>query len=288
MFNKRAIQILDSVPVPDDYFKGASGRYVSPPREILLFTRRNESETMGEGVAMHARFVLCVCIETSGTLMVDGQLLPIKPGQGVLLYPFQQHSFSQFSDDHLFWLFVSFDLSDEKMPALMRGVPFTFTRRERVYLHRMIVAFDAYRKEQWPGAYPIASWLNLLLDALLQRAGGLSPPMEEQSFFDDRLRTVVRYIYAHLDQDLDVSDLAHEVHLSSSHLRRVFRETMGVSLGRFMLGARLNHAASLLQETQLSVSAIADACGFETLYAFSRAFKRGRGESPTQYRSRFR
>ena len=74
-------------------------------------------------------------------------------------------------------------------------------------------------------------------------------------------------------------------HLSPSHLRRVFREAMGVSFGQFMLQARINHAAALLHETRLSISEIAEASGFESLYAFSRAFKRSTGQAPTVFRA---
>ena len=121
MLTNRAMDRLRRLPEPEDYFSGASGWFAQPPREILLFTRRSESEAMAEGVSMHSRFVLCVCIETGGTIMVDGHLFPLDSGQGIVLYPFQQHSFSHFLEPEILWLFVTFELDEGEISGMSSG-----------------------------------------------------------------------------------------------------------------------------------------------------------------------
>jgi transcriptional regulator GlxA family with amidase domain len=57
-----------------------------------------------------------------------------------------------------------------------------------------------------------------------------------------------------------------------------------VSLGRYMRESRLSEAAQLLQSSGLNVSDIGERCGFESLYAFSRAFRKAYGIPPRTYR----
>jgi transcriptional regulator GlxA family with amidase domain len=82
-----------------------------------------------------------------------------------------------------------------------------------------------------------------------------------------------------------MAEVADAVHVSASHLRREFRARMGTSLGRFMAQARLNHAFSLLHSTTLPIGRIAELCGFDSIYAFSRAFHREKGCTPSSIRN---
>jgi AraC family transcriptional regulator of arabinose operon len=51
-----------------------------------------------------------------------------------------------------------------------------------------------------------------------------------------------------------------------------------------MRESRLSEAAKLLQNSELNVSEIGEKCGFESLYAFSRAFRKAYGIPPRAYR----
>jgi len=82
-------------------------------------------------------------------------------------------------------------------------------------------------------------------------------------------KTSNRYVREHLSQAVTISDIAGELGYSVSHLRAVFRDRLGVSLGRYMRESRLSEAAQLLQRSEFNVSEIGERCGFESLYAFS-------------------
>ncbi len=88
----------------------------------------------------------------------------------------------------------------------------------------------------------------------------------------------------HLGESVTISDIGREFGYSVSHLRAVFRDRLGVSLGRYMRESRLAEAAQLLQTSDFNVSEIGVRCGFESLYAFSRAFRKAYGSPPRSYR----
>jgi AraC-like DNA-binding protein len=81
-----------------------------------------------------------------------------------------------------------------------------------------------------------------------------------------------------------VADLAASVNVSVSLLDERFREVLGVPPIRYLTGWRMHVAQDLLASTDLGVASIARRVGYESEEAFSRAFKRGHGESPSVWR----
>lgn len=84
---------------------------------------------------------------------------------------------------------------------------------------------------------------------------------------------------------IDWESLAHDLHVSYSWLRHVFRQHTGFSLHQYQLQLRLNKAKSLLGSTVHTVKEISNIVGFECPYHFSHLFKRKIGRSPEAWRS---
>ncbi len=82
--------------------------------------------------------------------------------------------------------------------------------------------------------------------------------------------------------------LARAVHLSPSHLGRLFTEDIGISPMRYLTRLRAEWAAALLVETDLQVSIVAAQVGWHDPNLLARRFRAEFGLSPTQYRLRFR
>jgi two-component system response regulator YesN len=81
-----------------------------------------------------------------------------------------------------------------------------------------------------------------------------------------------------------IRDLALEIHLSPSHLQRLFKHETGVSMGEWLGEQRLQRAAQLLEKSYLSVKEIAHAVGYEHPSSFIRAFERRFTQAPARYR----
>ena len=97
------------------------------------------------------------------------------------------------------------------------------------------------------------------------------------------LEKINAYVRQHLKEAATIGDLAQELGYSVSHLRAVFRNQLGVSLGKYIRESRLSEAASLLQSTSKNVSEVVEECGFKSSFAFSRAFKKAYGVAPKAY-----
>lgn len=84
---------------------------------------------------------------------------------------------------------------------------------------------------------------------------------------------------------MDVAQTARAVGLGESRFREVFRAQVGLSPKQYQLNLRIARSKTLLAETKMSVSAVAEANGFDSIYAFSRQFRRSTGVSPLAYRT---
>lgn len=100
-----------------------------------------------------------------------------------------------------------------------------------------------------------------------------------------RLQRVHDYIEANLDQPLDIMQLSQLAHWSKYHFHRQFHAAFGVNVATLISQLRLKRAAyQLAYRPQLSVTNIALQSGYASNEAFSRAFQRLAGQSPSQFR----
>ena len=100
-----------------------------------------------------------------------------------------------------------------------------------------------------------------------------------------RMRAVLAHIDTHLDESLDVEQLAEVAAFSKYHFHRQFTLLFGMNVGRYVQLLRLKRAAhQLAYRDAARITDIALACGYEAPEAFTRAFRKQAGQSPTDFR----
>jgi AraC-like DNA-binding protein len=105
--------------------------------------------------------------------------------------------------------------------------------------------------------------------------GGLAPWQQ---------RAVVSYIEEHLVEPISLATLAGLVRPSAFYFCRAFKQSFGMPPHRFHSHRRIEHAKSLLAKSDWSVTRIASMLGFSDTSAFSTAFHKVSGQTPTSYR----
>uniref|UniRef100_A0AAU1ZRH6 DJ-1/PfpI family protein n=1 Tax=Streptomyces sp. NBC_00093 TaxID=2975649 RepID=A0AAU1ZRH6_9ACTN len=128
------------------------------------------------------------------------------------------------------------------------------------------------------------------LVVFLRRPGNqaqFSAQLTVQTAQREPLREVQHWISEHPDDDLSVESLAARARLSPRHFARAFRTETGMTPGRYVDRVRLEHARRLLEDTSDGIEGISRASGYGTPEAMRRAFVRGLGTAPAEYRRRF-
>lgn len=96
---------------------------------------------------------------------------------------------------------------------------------------------------------------------------------------------ILTFINEQFNQDISFDDLAKVTHLSKSHLMKVFKETLGISISEYINRRRVYEAKKLLITLHhLSVTEIAFTVGYKQLSHFSACFKKITGYSPEKFR----
>ena len=103
---------------------------------------------------------------------------------------------------------------------------------------------------------------------------------------EDLINEACCHLIDHMTETVDYNRLAKKLGVGYSTFRRIFKQQTGLAPSQYQLHLRLLKAEDLLRNTLMPVGEIADQLGFESLYYFSRIYKKKQGHSPTESRKR--
>lgn len=98
--------------------------------------------------------------------------------------------------------------------------------------------------------------------------------------------SIVDYIRSHYKKDIGISDISEHIGLSYSHVRKIFKDEIGMSIVDYINSMRIREARELLKKRELSVKNIAVSLGYNNDQSFERYFKKIVGMTPGEFRSR--
>ena len=108
--------------------------------------------------------------------------------------------------------------------------------------------------------------------------------MRRDNAISKPVREMCKYMQTHLHEQITLKDLAKLVTLSQVYICNIFKKEMGVSISAYCTNLRMDKAKELLKNTSMSVSAIAEAVGYQDARYFSKQFIRTVGIKPMDYR----
>ena len=115
-------------------------------------------------------------------------------------------------------------------------------------------------------------------------APGLTVGKPSLKLSQRKLGLAIEFIEANLSQDLTHSQLAAAVAMSPSHFAHAFRQATGLPPHRYVLNRRIEHAKTLLRQTELPITEIAQHVGCCSHSNFTALFHKATGVSPSHYR----
>jgi len=94
-----------------------------------------------------------------------------------------------------------------------------------------------------------------------------------------------KFIHQHSDDELSLTKVAKFSNISGNHLSEKFKKVAGINFVDYIACTRTEKARELLENSNLRISEIAFAVGFQSLSQFNRVFKKLTRKSPTQFRT---
>lgn len=106
----------------------------------------------------------------------------------------------------------------------------------------------------------------------------------KQIIRDERVKTAVDYIRQHINNRMEIRDLAAKAFLSVDHFIRIFRAETGETPISYIIRQKMERAEQLLVTTDMSVKEVASYLGYDETSYFIRLFRRKTSFTPVEYR----
>ncbi|UMB70680.1 AraC family transcriptional regulator [Mycobacterium paraterrae] len=136
-----------------------------------------------------------------------------------------------------------------------------------------------------PDSDPVSDGFFQTLGHLVFEALDHEAPLSLPTADNAIVAAAMEYTKTHLS-DVTAAEVSRAVAVSERTLRRQFDTEVGMSWRTYLLHARMLRAMALLVSPGGSVQKTASAVGFDSLSAFTRAFTKFCGETPSSYRQR--
>ena len=98
----------------------------------------------------------------------------------------------------------------------------------------------------------------------------------------DPLQNAILYINSHFSEELTLEQIAKNCYISVNQLCRIFKDTLGTTVMKYVIGKRISEAKKYLK-AGYNVSDAALMCGFRDYSHFIRTFTASAGISPGKY-----
>ncbi|MEV5029367.1 AraC family transcriptional regulator [Paenibacillus sp. LPE1-1-1.1] len=249
----------------------------------------------------HDGYEIYLCLRGTGSYIVENNLYPLHAGTltviapHVLHHPFSkpEQDFDRYvlsvSDSYLNRLDQACPDMEEGIGSLLTGgasgrhyfLPAPQFEQARLLLEELSASLASNLPFRELSVLRCMSELVLLMIRKHEEPHAQRETLSE----DERLiGDVVAYLAASYREELHIDDLLRKFPVSRSRLFRLFKETTGYSVKRFLNEYRLSKAKGLLIETSLPMIDIAGQTGFGDLSHFFHQFRTSTGMTPMSYR----
>lgn len=124
--------------------------------------------------------------------------------------------------------------------------------------------------------YPLGSYAEKQVNLLIH----------EKKITDEVVLQVLRIISTEYMHAITLNSLADRLHVSESHLCRIFSRKVGMNLIQFLNSFRINLAKTLMDDTEMKIGDIAKMIGFGNITYFGRLFRKLTSLTASEYKQR--
>lgn len=220
------------------------------------------------------------------TIRIDEQTHTIPANSAFVLYPGHREYFV-FADDcetiHS-WIHISLALVEEDMIRRLRHQPWPLPLSPAMQqlMHDALVL----RASAFP---TVKEMLRALAMQMCWRYIGEGEQLglrHDAVLAHSAVGQAQQFIYDHLSEQLTLTTIAEAVAISPAHLIRLFQHHLHTTPMAYVWEQRITMGIKLLEQTGLSVGMIAEQCGFQSRYHFSRRIRQAIGYTPLEVRHR--
>lgn len=149
----------------------------------------------------------------------------------------------------------------------MKNFSSRLTRIEREYSQKLLYFEDVIS--------------NIFADLLIECVRAIR--RQEYKGSKEVASIVIGYINENISRPLSNKEIGEALMLHPNYISKLVKITTGLPLHQYLLRTRVYHSIELLTEKKLTISEIAEQCGFCDIYHYSKSFKKIIGIPPSKY-----
>lgn len=245
---------------------------------------------------MHDFWEVVYVIDGEVIISADENVHDFKSGDIIFHKPLELHKFNVVGEQGATLLIFSFDMSGELCKKMERRAYHLDKYRRSII--KLFLEFLELEHNKYPQAetnitysdfHEIYSHDNIFLQTvsfyisniILSLASDVSTLPKTKTHETELFKTALEIMNQKISGTLSVEDLAQQLNMSVSSLKRLFDKYAGMSVHKYFLTLKIKTATVLLKGG-MSVSEVSDALGFSSQGYFSATYKRETGNNPSQ------
>jgi len=211
-------------------------------------------------------------------VLVNDQRKVLHGGEISVAFSYDAHGYRTTEKGEADYLIIPTDYCVEILPALTgKRMSTPFIDDPKTF---EIVAHCMERIKEDIHEVARRGYIYVILGALLDHASQDSREIMPSSRCS---ADILIYISQHFREELSLAEIAKEFGYHPSYLSRMFRQTFGISFGRYLTMLRLREVVLLLRAGKKSITECAMESGFGSMRSFYRCFHDEFGCTPSEY-----
>lgn len=237
------------------------------------------------GPAVRTEFLLHYCVSGKGYYFANDKKYTIEAGDAFLIVP-NEVTFYQ-ADEEDPWVYLWIGIAGSKVEHYLK---YCGLDREHLICHcehpQQLVVYVNDIIEHSSLSYSNEMYIQGVLFqifALFSEAANVEyeKALTSRNIYVNR---AIEYIQMHYQEMITVNDIADYVCINRSYLSTLFQRELHMSPQQFLLKFRITKATDFLINSDVSIKNISYSCGYANQLAFSKAFRKITGMSPSAYR----
>lgn len=233
---------------------------------------------------LHYHVEMVYMLEGSSTAYIDSEKYTVEAGDFFIVFPNQIHRFESFTTEKYKLFIISPDLTPELSKVFSSKLPNSPLLKNAAENTALMHAIDTLsladdKKGKYSDVYLKGSLLVFFYE--LFRALDLEDMHASDS---EALKSLVNFCSQNFSQDLSLSMLEEELHISKYYISHLFSDKLNIRFNDYINSLRISEACRHLRQSEKSVTEISELVGFNTLRTFNRAFIKQMHCSPSAYR----
>jgi AraC-like DNA-binding protein len=249
-------------------------------------------------VHIHDCYEIYYSISGGKQFLIDNKTYKIEPGDLFFINQYESHYLSQIEQKEHERIILSIhpeflrSLSTEKTE-----LDYCFLHREPGFSHR--ISLDKNQQQRFLYYIHKITGLSGYGEDVLERLAftelmvffnkefyaRTQKEEEDRNFtcqYDRQVKDILDYINANINEPITIQQLAEQFFLSKSFICRIFKQSTGTTVNKYLTARRISIAKSLLSEGA-SVNEVYEQCGFLDYSTFLKSFTKSVGLSPKKY-----